>query len=456
MKKVILFGTFDIFHEGHKDFFRQAREYGEYLIVVVARDKNVLKAKGRLPKNNELARQKEIFNSRVADIVVLGDLDDKYKVIQKFMPDAICVGYDQKFSKEELKEKLIKFDLGKTQIVRLKSFHPEIYKSSKLRQKQQIIFDMQEKQILVDNLKINYKIIGDGNIPIILLHGWGVDSDKYSVLAEYLSEVKSEKLKVKSYRIYLLDLPGFGKSDNPPEPWGVDEYAEFVKKLTKLLFCHPESLVGEEGSFANAKDRTFVRDSSVALLPQNDKNNASFAQNDKKESQFILIGHSFGGQIAIKFSAQYPEMLRALILTGAAGIRHQPAMKQKVFYILAKIGKIVFSLPIINKFEKSAQKLLYRVAREKDYYEAQGIMKEIFKKVIKEDLTDDLKKNINPTLLVWGAKDGSTPLVDGRLMSLRIKNCVLKIVGEANHSLPYQYPEKFAKIAVEFIKKDNG
>lgn len=135
MKKVIVFGTFDIFHEGHKDFFRQAKECGDLLIVVIARDKNVLEAKGRLPENNELARQKKISESKLADIVVLGELDDKYKVIEKYKPDVICLGYDQKVFLEELKEKLIEFGLSQAQVIRLNSFHPEIYKSSKLRKK---------------------------------------------------------------------------------------------------------------------------------------------------------------------------------------------------------------------------------------------------------------------------------------------------------------------------------
>lgn len=129
----MVFGTFDIFHEGHKDFFKQAKEYGEYLIVVVARDKNVLKIKNGLQKNNELARQKKISESKLADIVVLGDLEDKYKVISEYKPDVICLGYDQKVAKAELKEKLIEFGLNETRIVRLNPFHPEIYKSSKLR-----------------------------------------------------------------------------------------------------------------------------------------------------------------------------------------------------------------------------------------------------------------------------------------------------------------------------------
>lgn len=132
-KKVMVFGTFDIFHEGHKDFFRQAKEFGDYLIVVVARDKNVLRIKGRLPENNEQARQKQIIESKLADIVVWGDLSDQYKVIKEYKPDMICLGYDQKVSEEELKEKLVEFSLQKTQIVRLNPFHPEMYKSSKLR-----------------------------------------------------------------------------------------------------------------------------------------------------------------------------------------------------------------------------------------------------------------------------------------------------------------------------------
>lgn len=298
----------------------------------------------------------------------------------------------------------------------------------------------QEKQIFIDNLKINYKQIGNGDIPIILLHGWGLDSNKYLATAKYLFEVESEKLKVKSYRICLLDLPGFGKSDNPPAVWGVDEYAELVRKFIMLSLREAERRSNPE----------FIAPSAGLPRPAL----AGLAMTEKK---VILIGHSFGGQITIKFAAKYPEKLKALILTGAAGIRHQPAMKQKIFYYLAKTGKIIFSLPIINRLENSAQKLLYRAAREKDYYEAQGVMREIFKKVIKEDLTSYLEKIKTPTLLVWGRNDRSTPLKDGELMHFKIQSAggrtKLEIISEANHSLPYQFPEKFAKIAGEFIKK---
>lgn len=131
----MVFGTFDIFHEGHKDFFRQAKEYGDSLVVVVARDKNVLEAKNRLPENNELARQKKISESKLADNVILGDLNDKYKAIREYKPDVICLGYDQKVLPDELTEKLSEFGLVGTRVVKLDPFHPEIYKSSILRKK---------------------------------------------------------------------------------------------------------------------------------------------------------------------------------------------------------------------------------------------------------------------------------------------------------------------------------
>lgn len=266
----------------------------------------------------------------------------------------------------------------------------------------------EEKRIKIDGLSINYKQIGDGNIPIILLHGWGVDSDKYT------ETIKQLFLQTTNYDlqpvIFVPDLPGFGKSDNPPKAWGVNDYAEWLKNYAMAINL----------------------------------------------SSFVLIGHSFGGRVAIKFGVQYPEKLKALVLTGAAGIKHPPTLKQKTFYALAKQGKAVFSLPLLNYLQIPAKKLLYKAAQEKDYYQAQGVMKETLKKVIAEDLTPCLEKTKTPTLLIWGAKDKSTPLSDGRIMHFKIQNSKLKILSDANHSLPYQKPEEFAKIVFEFIKNTDA
>lgn len=80
-------------------------------------------------------------------------------------------------------------------------------------------------------------------------------------------------------------------------------------------------------------------------------------------------------------------------------------------------------------------------------------MKEIMKNVLAEDLMPVLKKIKTPTLLVWGADDKTTPLADGKIMNSKIANSELKIIGDANHSLPYQKPEEFAGIVAEFLRK---
>lgn len=133
MIKVLVFGTFDIFHPGHISFLKQARSFGGHLSVVIARDKTVLKLKGRLPQNNETKRLERIKDSKLADVVVLGSLGDKYKIIQQIKPNIICLGYDQNFFIKELGNKLNEFGLYETKLIKLKSYQAGKYKSSKLR-----------------------------------------------------------------------------------------------------------------------------------------------------------------------------------------------------------------------------------------------------------------------------------------------------------------------------------
>ena len=131
--KIMVFGTFDIFHEGHRNFLEQARRYGNYLIVVVARDETVEEVKKKLSQNDENGRLEIIKKSGLADEAVLGSSENKYEAIEKYKPEVICLGYDQGKFTENLREKLEDLNLDKTKIVRLKSYYPEKYKSSKLR-----------------------------------------------------------------------------------------------------------------------------------------------------------------------------------------------------------------------------------------------------------------------------------------------------------------------------------
>ena len=133
IKKVMVFGTFDIFHKGHENFLKQARKCGEYLIAVVARDRTVLIVKKQKTLNSERKRISILRDSELADEIVLGSLGDKYGIIKKYQPEVICLGYDQKAFVGDLRKKLKEFKLDKTRVIRLKSYYPKKYKTSLLK-----------------------------------------------------------------------------------------------------------------------------------------------------------------------------------------------------------------------------------------------------------------------------------------------------------------------------------
>lgn len=126
---VMAFGTFDFFHAGHDSYLAQAKALGDELIVVVSRDETVKKVKSQAPLYNERKRLRDVQNSKHVDRAVLGAPDDKYRVIKKYMPDVLALGYDQYVFTYGLSNFFIKEGLN-TEIVRLEAFKPETFKSS--------------------------------------------------------------------------------------------------------------------------------------------------------------------------------------------------------------------------------------------------------------------------------------------------------------------------------------
>ena len=132
-KKVLAFGTFDIFHQGHEYYLREAKKQGDILEVVVARDSTVKEIKGEYPLNNEVTRLSVIQGLDYVDMAFLGhEGEDKYFMIELLKPDVICLGYDQNSFTDNLEEGLERMCLN-PEIVRLKGYKAEVYKSSKLR-----------------------------------------------------------------------------------------------------------------------------------------------------------------------------------------------------------------------------------------------------------------------------------------------------------------------------------
>ncbi len=131
MKKVIAFGTFDIFHKGHEYFLQEAKRLGDKLVVVVARDKTVEEVKGEKPHNDEEKRLSVVQKEEYVDKAVLGsEGEDKMKVVEDENPDIVCIGYDQNSFTEHLHKR---FRENKFKIVKIGPFQPEKYKSSILK-----------------------------------------------------------------------------------------------------------------------------------------------------------------------------------------------------------------------------------------------------------------------------------------------------------------------------------
>lgn len=130
MKVVMVFGAFDGLHPGHIDFFKQAKDFGDRLVVSVGLDANVKKIKGKKPLFNENERLDVISQLKIVDEAVLGALDDFFEHVKNYSPDVIALGYDQWSSDAMVRRELDRIGLEKTKVVRLKAYEPMRAKST--------------------------------------------------------------------------------------------------------------------------------------------------------------------------------------------------------------------------------------------------------------------------------------------------------------------------------------
>lgn len=256
---------------------------------------------------------------------------------------------------------------------------------------------MKEEKISINGIEINYKMAGEGE-PLLILHGWGGSSDSWLEVQQILG--------TKGFKVIVLDLPGFGKSHSPPAPWEVKNYSDFVSD--------------------------FIRKFGLENL--------------------IIIAHSFGGRIAIKFTSLHPENVKRLILCASGGIRTEPNLKERILFSLAWLGNILFSPKPLRRFKDRARIFLYRLARRHDYINAKGVMKETFRKVVAEDLTPCLHQIHVPTLIVWGEKDKMVPLKVAYIFKEKIPDSKLEIFPKIGHGIQFETPEKLAELVIKFSK----
>lgn len=236
------------------------------------------------------------------------------------------------------------------------------------------------------------------NYPIVILHGWGLSGKKFAPL---VAELKKQHIEV-----YAPDFPGFDSKSIPQKPLTLDDYARFLSVYLK----------------------------------------------EKRISKPILVGHSFGGRVALRYQKLYPHEAQALVLTGTPGFTPIAKKKLQLFIAMAKIGGFIFSLPVIRIFEHQVRLWYYYVVGARDYYRAEGAMRETFKNIIKEELLSSMQSIRVPTLLVWGEDDIIIPTQIARRMKEVIKNADLVVIPHADHGVPYKNPKKFVSAVLRWVE----
>jgi len=254
----------------------------------------------------------------------------------------------------------------------------------------------QDTFVEIDGLNICYSIIGEGNINVLFLHGWGASKHTFDPVINILS--KEPKLKITS-----LDFPGFGKSDTPKTIIGTLEYEKITLRFIEKLGL----------------------------------------------KNIILVGHSFGGRIAIRIASSKPELVDKMILVDSAGIKP----KRKLSYY-TKVWSFKFSKMILKLFykgDKFDQKMqaLYKKHGSSDYKNANNIMRQILVKVVNEDLTSLLSNIKAPTLLIWGELDNDTHLWMAKKMETLIKDAGLVVFKGAGH---YSFIDKLSDFCIIITK----
>lgn len=210
---------------------------------------------------------------------------------------------------------------------------------------------MQKK---IRNINLNYEQIGEGP-DVILLHGWGQNIKMMMPLANKLKD---------RYKVTIIDLPGFGYSSEPTEAIDIYQYTQIIEELLKELEI-------------------------------------------KKP---IIMGHSFGGRLAIIYSSR--NKTDKVVLFGAPCVRERKTtFKEKVLKQMKKIP-----------FTKNLVLIAKQYIGSPDYKKASPIMRDILVKTINEDLSECAKKITAPTLLIWGTNDTEAPLSDAKKLENLLQN----------------------------------
>jgi len=251
-------------------------------------------------------------------------------------------------------------------------------------------------KVNIQSLNIHYEVAGQGK-PLVLLHGLGCDTKIFKALNAHFQQY---------FTVYRLDFPGFGQSDVPPNPWTNDDYVDFTKAfLEKLQIENP-----------------------------------------------IILGHSFGGRIALKLGTLTP--FHKLILTGSAGIKPSRSLSYYTSVYTYKFLKILANLPILSFFLAPLVEAYIQNMGSEDYKKSNPIMRTTLSNVVNADLTPYMPKLAMPVLLLWGENDTATPVKNAKIMENLIPDAGLVVLKNSGHYVFLEQAQQFTVIMDKFLEKD--
>jgi len=245
----------------------------------------------------------------------------------------------------------------------------------------------------INGTRIHYRESGSGK-PLILMHGWGCTMDTVASI---------ERVAAETHSVYNIDFPGFGKSTEPHDCWGVEEYTRAIEMFAEKL--------GIENP--------------------------------------VLVGHSFGGRVGLLMASRTP--VSKLILVDAAGVKPRRGVRYYTKVYGFKAMKAICRM-LFNKVK--AEAMIEKWRRRKasaDYAAASPRMRSILSKVVNEDLCHAMPQITAPTLLVWGENDTATPIGDARRMEKLIPDAGLVSFAGCGHYSFLDNPVQFSAVLRSFL-----
>ncbi len=211
-----------------------------------------------------------------------------------------------------------------------------------------------------------------------------------------------------NFKVYLVDVVGFGKSDLPEHPLSSDDFGNFLKEfLEKLNIVNP-----------------------------------------------ILIGHSNGGRCIINAVGRGIVNAKRIVLIDSAGLKPKRTLKYYLKVGFFKTGKVVLNLlPNTKSIKKFKEKLRNNVGSS-DYQASANVLKETMKIILNEDCTNLLPNIKVPTLLIWGSLDRATPIKDAKKMEQLIPDCGLVEYPNSTHFSYLENINNCNLVLNEFLKNE--